>query len=109
MKFVWLPNAVTVADGLTFPQFILENVTSYSCDKDYFGSKYTESVKFVRLPNAVTVADGLTFPQFILENVTSYSYDKDYFGSKYYIAIRSLYRYVVCMVSVSCKANGDRI
>ena len=28
--------------------------------------------------------------------------------TKYYIAIRSLYRHVVCNVSVSCKANGDR-
>ena len=67
MKFVWLPNAVTVADGLTFPQFILENVTSYSCDKDYFGSKYT-----VNLNNSI-----------LLEKVTSHSCDKDYFGSKY--------------------------
>ena len=27
---------------------------------------------------------------------------------EYYIAIRSLYRHMVCNVSVSCKANGDR-
>ena len=27
---------------------------------------------------------------------------------QYYSSIRSLYRHVVCNISVSCKANGDR-
>lgn len=48
MKFVWSENAVTMAESIEFPQFSIVKIKSYSCEKDYYGSKsFGYNYKFV--------------------------------------------------------------
>lgn len=48
MKFVWKPNAVSVAKDIQFPQFELTEIIPYTCDKDYYGIVFPcIGVKFI--------------------------------------------------------------
>lgn len=40
LKFIWRPDAVTVAKDIQFPQFEMNNFAPFDCDKDYFGIVY---------------------------------------------------------------------
>lgn len=39
MEFIWKNDAVSVAKYIQFPQFALAEITPYTCDKNYYGSK----------------------------------------------------------------------
>lgn len=52
MKFVWSENAVTLAKNIEFPQFTIQKISPYSCEKNYFGIVYPcIGVRFVLIRN----------------------------------------------------------